>query len=353
MPRNNHALLFLRKCAFPACLIAAACLPWFAPSAAAEPQRGAEIAGFEETTDASRQAVERGLQYLADLQRADGSFDAGPYGQNVGISSLAVMAFLADGNLPGRGRYGDNVKRGLDYVLTNATESGLIAADVSRGPMYGHGFATLLLGEVYGMTDDDRVREPLLKAVRLILKSQNHEGGWRYQPVPFDADISVTICQVMALRSARNAGVAVPAETIDAATQYVKVCQNPSDGGFRYRSNPGRSGFERTAAGVAAYFYAGLYEGPEVDSGMTYLRNATQTIANSGYFYYGHYYGSQAMFLAGGEDWARYFPAIRDHLVQTQQTNGSWNSGHGRAYATAMSLIILQMPNRLLPIYQR
>ncbi|MEM9294694.1 MAG: prenyltransferase/squalene oxidase repeat-containing protein [Planctomycetota bacterium] len=359
MPTNPKNSRFLEKGSLRAVALAASASAALAAGvttpapASAEPVRGAEIAAFDETPAAAKDAIEQGLAKLASMQRPDGSFDAGPYGQNVGISSLACMAFLADGNLPGRGRYGDNVKRGLDFVLANCTESGLIAADVSRGPMYGHGFATLLLGEVYGMTGDDRIREPLLKAVRLILKSQNHEGGWRYQPIPFDADISVTICQIMALRSARNAGVAVPAETIDAATQYVLACQNASDGGFRYRTNSGPSGFERTAAGVASLFYAGVYDGPDVAAGMTYLRTATASIGNTGYFYYGHYYGSQAMFLAGGEDWSKYFPAVRDYLVNQQSSDGSWRSGHGNAYATAMALIILQMPNRLLPIYQR
>jgi len=41
---------------------------------------------------------------------------------------------------------------------------------------------------------------------RTIIESQNAEGGWRYNPRPFDADISVTVCQMMALRSAKNAG---------------------------------------------------------------------------------------------------------------------------------------------------
>ena len=85
-------------------------------------------------------------------------------------------------------------------------ESGLITSDQTQGPMYGHGFATLFLGEVYGMTGDEQVKEKLQKAIRLIQKTQNAEGGWRYQPVPYDADISVTICQVMALRARARRG---------------------------------------------------------------------------------------------------------------------------------------------------
>ena len=99
--------------------------------------------------------------------------------------------------------------------------------------MYGHGFATLYLAEVYGMSPRDDLREKLARAVELIVRTQNAEGGWRYQPRPEDADISVTICQVMALRAARNAGLRVPRETIDRCVDYVKRSQN-ADGGFRY-----------------------------------------------------------------------------------------------------------------------
>ena len=71
--------------------------------------------------------------------------------------------------------------------------------------MYDHGFATLFLAEVYGMTRTPKLRNSLERAVRLIINAQNKEGGWRYEPDSKDADLSVTVCQVMALRAARNA----------------------------------------------------------------------------------------------------------------------------------------------------
>src|SRR5690606_23795887 len=104
----------------------------------------------------------------------------------------------------------------------------------------------------------------LLKAVRLTVNTQNDEGGWRYHPIPLDADVSVTITQVHGLRSARNAGLHVPKETIDRAVAYVKACQNPSDGGFRYMLNAGGSAYPRSAAGVATLYHAGIYEGDEI-----------------------------------------------------------------------------------------
>ena len=179
--------------------------------------------------------------------------------------ALSGMAWLASGSTPERGPYGQQVSRATDYLLDHTTDSGFITVEdaESHGPMYGHGFATLFLAEVYGMSPRDDLRDKLQKAIELIVRTQNAEGGWRYQPRKEDADISVTICQVMALRAARNAGLTVPKETIDHCVDYVKRSQN-GDGGFRYMLPGGPSGFPRSAAGVVALYSAGIYEGDEV-----------------------------------------------------------------------------------------
>ena len=312
-----------------------------------------------EITPEMTRSVERGLAYLASLQNDDGSFGRGRYGRHVGIASLAALAFMADGNLPGRGRYGEQVTRALEFVLANKSESGLLAAESTTGPMYGHGFATLFLGEIYGMNpNDSRVRDALVRAIDLILNSQNDEGGWRYNPVPYDADVSVTICQVMAMRSARNAGIKIPKDTIDRAVRYVRDCQN-ADGGFRYMRQPGSSAWPRAAAGVASLFYAGVYEDDSIERGLEYL-SSNSMIANTGgpqmqaHYFYGQYYATQAMYLAGGDRWEQWWSRVRDELIAMQSDDGSWiDHQAGESYATAMALIVLQMPNRYLPIFQR
>jgi hypothetical protein len=302
-------------------------------------------------------SVQRGFVYLKSQQNSDGSFGRGRYGRHVGITALCGLAFMSDGHLPGRGPYGEQVEKALEFVIANVTETGLVAAETSHGPMYGHGFATLFLGELYGMTPDDRrIRDALVKAVELIEGTQNDEGGWRYNPVPVDADISVTICEIMALRSARNSGIKVAKRTIDNAVQYVRACQNP-DGGFKYMLQAGGSAWPRTAAGVSSLFYAGIHEDDSIDRGLDYLmRNALPGRASPGqaHYYYGHYYAAQAMYLAGGDHWGRWWPAVRDELMAKQSSSGGWLDHHaGGAYATAMALIVLQMPKRYLPIFQK
>jgi prenyltransferase beta subunit len=188
--------------------------------------------------------------------------------------------------------------------------------------------------------------------------SQNEEGGWRYNPVPLDADVSVTICEIMALRSARNAGVKVPRETVDKAVEYVRKCQNP-DGGFRYMTQPGGSAWPRTAAGVASLFYAGIYEDDAIERGLEYMTKTAmpgrgQVGPGTAHYYYGQYYSVQAMYLAGGEWWSQWWPSVREEMLARQSSDGGWVDHQiGDAYATAMSLIVLQMPKRYLPIFQK
>ena len=96
--------------------------------------------------------------------------------------------------------------------------------------------------------------------------------------------------------------------------------------------------------------------GPEIAKGLDYLNQfipAEGVTHRESYYFYGHYYAVQAMWQAGGERWARWFPAIRDELIGRQRDDGSWMSPKGNEYATAMSCIILQIPNNYLPIFQR
>jgi hypothetical protein len=205
------------------------------------------------------------------------------------------------------------------------------------------------------MTHRPEIREKLQKAVRLIIDSQNIEGGWRYQPVRRDADLSVTICQINALRAARNAGLYVPNETVKACIRYVKRSQN-HDGGFRYMLQGGASAFPRSAAGVVALQSAGEYDSKEVRDGIGYLRQYIREIKlgnRYSHYYYGHYYAAQAMWLRGGSEWSEWYPAIRDELIGRQSPSGFWSDMICNEYGTAMALIILQIPNNYLPIFQR
>ena len=310
------------------------------------------------TTPATRNAVEKGLDYLAKRKNSDGSFGPGGYAKNVGVVGLIATAFMSHGEMPERGRRGKVVSDCVKYVLAHAKENGFInAADFAGyGPMYGHGFATLFLAEVHGMAEQRALRGALSRAIKLTIECQNEEGGWRYQAERKESDLSVTICQMMALRAARNAGFEVPSATIDRGLAYIRRCQN-SDGGFLYQLTvTGESEFPRSAGAAAALYGAGLNEGPEIDAVLGYLRKSLEGPAKnstSGHFWYGHYYAAQAFRRAGGDDWAKWYATVRDVIMPLQKSDGSWADDIGSEYATAMACHVLQMPASYLPLFQR
>ena len=361
-PRRSALSLFL------AASLMAAPLPGRAqePKTAAKPDRGGfaeartgevPVGAADQITPETQRAIEDGLKWLSKQQNTDGSYGTGAYRGNVAVTSLAALAMMGSGSSPGRGPYGPQIDKALQYIMDNTSPSGFvnIQTAATHGPMYGHGFATLFLAEAYGMTRRPELREKLEKAVRLIIDTQNGEGGWRYQPVKSDADLSVTVCQINALRAARNAGIFVPKETVDACIRYVKQSQNP-DGGFKYMLSGGASAFPRSAAGVVALYSAAVYDTKEVDLGIKYLKQYTNEIKfgnRYSHYFYGHYYAAQALWIRGGDEWNAWYPSIRDELVHKKMDQGGWTDQIGPEYGTAMALIILQMPNNYLPIFQR
>jgi prenyltransferase beta subunit len=323
-------------------------------------------------TPDTQRAIDRGLAFLGNSQNRDGSFGDTPlFRGNIAVTSLAGLALMAGGNQPGRGPYGANVLSALKFVLAKEQKSpsGFLAnmdAPYKSGPMYSHGFATLFLAEAYGMVADkalqERLKGTIERAVKLILNTQNSEGGWRYNPQKEHADSSVTICQIMALRAARNIGFFVPKEAADRCVKYVRSCQT-AEGGFTYFSGQGGAAFPRSAAGVVALYCAGVYSGPEIERGLRYLmkQKPGTALGRGGFlpdqhYYYGQYYAAQAMWTAGPKYWNEWFPAIRDELLRLQRgrPEGVWNDPNVCShYGTAMACIILQIPNNYLPILQK
>lgn len=368
---------------FPAVVLLA-----LAPPAGA--QEGRRLPGGSwDTSPAQERAAAAGLEWLARQQKPGGYWtgDVGYKLQtdyelfqedapHVGVTSLALMAFLAGGDLPGRGRHGAVLQKGLGFVLACVKPDGSIESHGTR--MYSHAFSTLFLAEVYGTTGDEAVRRALQRATRFIVDAQNDEGGWRYRPKADTSDMSVTVCQVMALRAARNMGINVPWSTIENAVAYVRrsaVSERDiryfgtaglgiARGGFKYQigrdamEGPHRSSYPLTAAGVTTLLGAGLYDDPLVANGLDYMRAHENTIngrMDHYFFFYGHYYAAQAHFIAGGEWWRNYFQRIREMLLRGQGSDGSWENrvGPGRAFSTAVAVLILQIPYGYLPIFQR
>ncbi len=342
------------------CWLAAAGAMW-----ASAPRAAAEEVMPKHVTAATLKTVRAGLDYLARSQAGDGSWtnDEGGRAYPVAITGLAGTALLANGNSPTRGRYAPQVERAVEYLLGCSTPTGLITGPSQDNgqPMHGHGFALMFLASVYGTETKtvlrDRTKQAIDKAVKLTAEGQSGDGGWTYIPGGGDEG-SVTVTQVQALRAAHNAGLAVPRGTIAQAVQYIERCST-SEGGISYSLRAG--GGPRlpiSAAAVATLYNAGQYDAPVANRCLEYVWRHFQdskTWRHSGHDFYCQLYASQAFYLAGDKYWDNYFPATRDQLISMQdKSDGSWpGDGIGKAYGTAIALVILQLPYKYLPVYQR
>ena len=375
------------------------------------PVRADAELGQDLVTPQTTRAIRRGTKFLVSLQRPDGSWpsDAGkkinerysrfPKGSDVshvGVTSLAALALLAGGHLPGRGPYGKAMERAIDFIAAQVRDSGYITANGTR--MYSHAFATLALAEVYGQTNDASIHRKLQEAVQFTIKSQNQTGGWRYVPQTNDSDMSVTVCQVVALRAARNVGIKVPRRTIDRALRYVlgSAVAGPRGptGAFYYQPQDqhahNRDSFALCAAGLTTLFQAGLYDNrmlrtkakelgvsprsvPDIQASVAFMRDRYRRIhgryggPDHYFYYYGNYYAAQAMYQVGGKHpsvWRSWYRMVRDDLLEMQRSRRASGTGEREyfwksnvddthAYATASALLILQFPLDHLPIHQR
>ena len=318
-------------------------------------------ADFVELTPKVDETIERGCGWLAKNQGHDGSWGAeGNSGQyKMVMTGLAGLALLSAGNQPGRGRYGANVTRAAEYCLKHAQRDGLITSDTEGQTMYGHGFAMTFLAELYGMDPSaemgQRIKQALTLAVKKTHQSQSVNGGWYYSPNSGADEGSVTATQVQALRSCRNAGIDVPVNLMNKSMDYLVKCQN-SDGGIRYSIQSGQtSSVALTSAGVACFLMAGRYNDTHAKQAIDYLKKNLDPRHTAGYHdFYTNFYGAQAMFQIGGESWSKYFPAIRERLLTQQSGDGSWRGDDiGSTYRTAISTLILSLPYRYLPIFQK
>jgi hypothetical protein len=337
----------------------------------ADPRPESKI-DFREIDARTEAAIQKGLLWLASQQNQDGSFGR-EREYKLAITSLAGLAFLAGGSSPDRGPYAKMILAAQEYVLSKQTVQGLI----TDSRMYTHGFATLFLSQLYGMSpqpaDQDRLRLALTLAIRLIERIQLDSGGWYYEPnrASDNSDISVTICVVSALRAARNSGIQVNVDVVRRARECVQKAYFKDTGGFAYRvfndghPSPGHA-FPRTAAGTCILYYLGDYDAPQVKGGADYIlaRKPTAGFMPPGdhyyryFYYYGMFYATQAMYQAGGRHWEEWFPALRTDMLSRQNpATGAWNTLDSyvreETYATAMALLCLEIPNRLLPIFQR
>ena len=99
--------------------------------------------------------------------------------------------------------------------------------------------------------------------------------------------------------------------------------------------------FPRSAAGVVASAVRRHLRGPRNHQGHGLpdeVPAAGEGAAQeSPHYYYGQYYAAQAMWQAGGERWAKWYPAVRDDLLARASPTAPGSRPTRADYATAMA----------------
>lgn len=315
-----------------------------------------------------RTIYQRGIEYLANSQRQDGSWVSGnSHGDEAsGIAGLAVMAFLSTGEDPNFGRYARNLRNAIRFIIRKQNAS----TGYYGGNMYVHGFAMLAMSEAYGAVDDEMlwageaqspnsrtIGESLELAINLAVTAQekNPSKGWRYSPNDNSADTSVVGAVLMGLLAARNAGMAVPDKSIDGALEYMKSMTSTADGTVGYSGLGGLGGSDaRTAIACLVFSIGKRTEWEERAATRQYLIDKLDTGTGAGWAEYDRYYKAQALFQADYESWQKWNQSTIQTLRAMQQADGQiGNSPHGAAYSTSMALLALALNYRFLPIYER
>lgn len=290
---------------------------------------------------------ERGLKYLAKSQSEKGNWNDS-VGSEPGVVGLCVATFLAHGEDPNHGTYSKNIRQGIDFILSQQNEkNGYIGSS-----MYNHAFATKALAESYGVLDDPRIAPALKKAIDLIVSSQkkNRFGAWRYTPESRDADTTVTGCQLVTLFAARNAGIAVPDESIKKGLAYLATCRD-RDGDYGYTSASGGKP-TLTAIGLLCLSLAKERDSKGYQASLAYLKKNID-YRDRYYPFYFEYYMSQALFHADEATWKEWNTRNIRYLSTIQSPDGSFPGNQGTSFNTAGALLSLALNYRFLPIYEK
>jgi len=375
LTRNWFALLTRNWFA----LLTAIALGWGRLSVAVDADPSAD--GWEVTAE-SEAAIDRGLRWLAANQGPEGNWGS----NDLGLVAVGALAFLSAGHLPGIGEHGEACERALTYVVTKAKPSGLINIAEARRDMYNHGLATFVLGQAYGMTGDARVGKVLDRALKLIARTQGPVGGWGYEARPQDGDLSLSVMQAKALRSAVDSGFEIPPSVIEKAITNVRGHYFPKGGNakspeaelrklpgqFTYAKGGGNATVAMAAAGVVCLQEFGQYDDWRIAKSMEPVAAAITAFkpqaAHNGQLPLDAYtlnYVGQSLYQVGGPGWREHYPKLRDAVVGSQvldsknpANDGKWGAGGhvggkpGDLYGTAVAVFVLAIPNRYLPILQ-
>ncbi|HYF48217.1 MAG TPA: hypothetical protein VEJ63_02355 [Planctomycetota bacterium] len=344
---------------------------------------------------ATEGAVDRGLEWLARNQEADGHWDACKHGAKAGpwttcqetldvsCTGLALLAFLGAGHTEKIGKYKENVAKGLKWLKARQNPDTGGYAQYN----YAHAIATMAMAEAAGMARVRETIESAQKAIDLTTGAKkkwdtSERGGWKYHPTQMGGmagcDMSNSGWAFMAIKSAKVAGLRVPTESIEGCMAYMTACQNDKGKGA-YPEHKYSYGVEKiykkdaeAYRGYIAILGRLFFGTPpnEVEEGVKFVierfggekngglphsglvaDGAWKDGANVNMYY--TYYMTLICFQVGGEVWQKWNERLKTALPKTQiiggANDGSWDprgtyhEDWGRVGQTALSILSMEV----------
>ena len=331
---------------------------------------------------ATESAVDLALQWLAYHQEPDGHWDSMKYEAirkcDTFCTSVALLAFLGAGHTEKVGPYKDNVQRAVAWLKSVQQPNGaIINLQVKEDRMaYQVAASTMAISEAAGMSKIKETCEAAQKAVNYCVDiHQEGEGseklGWRYHPKE-KGDLSVTGWFVLALKSAKVAGLHVDQAAFEGAIKFLdsvelKIDDKTVDTAYgpvsEFSYVKGRvPGPRTTAIGCVCRLFLGWK--PEVmQSSIEHFVKKyglpNEWGAKTDMYYW--YYGTLCVFQGGGEVWKQWNEAMKKSLVENQRKDGEstgswdpvggpWDKAWGRVGQTAIGALCLEVYYRYLQL---
>ena len=313
-------------------------------------------------SDATEKAIIAAIEWLSKVQEKDGRWDTRKFqaetDYDVGGTALALLCYYGWGARHDRpGKYQNNVKKALEWLLAQQREDGSLAR---RGMMYSHAIAAIALCEAYGITKDDKIKSSALAAIEYTINSQHQErGGWRYSPGQ-DSDTSVTGWQLMALHSARMAGLELPEKPFDLARRWLDFAGGGEHGGLYGYQSPS----DISRAMVATGMFCRQLDmvppsSPKMIESAELMKRYPIRDNNPDLYYI--YYGTLALYQHQGPIWQQWNNDLKrilpDIQIKSGSLAGSWDlsrsntKGGGRIASTTLAILSLEVYYRILPMY--
>jgi hypothetical protein len=317
------------------------------------------------TEDKVDLGVKKGLAWMSRQQDPSSGVFHGSLPNT--FTGLACIAYMAAGEQVGRTTFGENLRKGLMFLVRSAKRNKYYFGREGKGRMYAHGIVTLALCEAYGMMEKEEENRQLKivieKAIEVILKSQCKKegrdyGGWRYEPRSDQgADLSVSVWQALVLRSAKNSQLKIPELAIDEAIQYIKKTYCQKTQSFTYQGTEKHNTPAMNSAGIVAMNCLGMNKEKKdkqmIETSARFLEKFNPN--HGGHYYYQSYYVGAAANMLGDETRGDFLPKLEQALLKLQMQDGQFKQhggAHGGVYSTAFALISLCMRYQYLPIYQ-